>query len=73
MRAVLIITALVLTGCVSTSDLVKALATDHASACVVVKATLYGHVVAGRANTGGAARVVVTPDGCSIEHQGGAQ
>ena len=69
-RLVMIALALLLTGCVSASDLVKALAKDNASACVAVKATLYGHVFVGRANAAGNARVVVSPEGCSIEHVG---
>ena len=62
--------ALLLTGCASASDLVKALAKDNASACVSLKAVLYGDLTACRTNTPGSAVIEAGQGKVRIQHQG---
>lgn len=63
--------SLALGGCASVPEIVKAMAVDPASACVEVKAVLYGHIRYCRSATLGAAILGVTPDGMAIQHKGG--
>ena len=69
--ATVLLLALLLTGCASVPDLVRALAADPASACVEVKAMLYGHIRYCRTATPGAAALGISGDGMVLRHQGG--
>ncbi len=62
--------ALLLTGCTTAASLVRALAKDNASACVSVKALLYGEATACRTNTPGAAFIEAGAGVVKIQHRG---
>ena len=71
MRLALAVTlAVTLTGCASVPEIVRALSADPASACIEVKAMLYGHVRYCRSATPGAAAIGITGDGVAVQHRG---
>ena len=69
-RTPLLLLALLLTGCASAADLVKALAADPASMWIEAKAVLYGTLRICRTNAAGAADLSVSDQGMRLQHRG---
>lgn len=61
---------LLLTGCASTSDIIRELAKDNASACVHLDAFVYGKATFCRTNTAGQAVIGVLDGDMQIKHSG---
>jgi PBP1b-binding outer membrane lipoprotein LpoB len=68
--ALMLLAALLLTGCASTSSIIKELAKDNASACVHLDAFVYGKATFCRTNTQGAAIIGVVDGNMQIQHSG---
>lgn len=68
-----LVVGLLVSGCASLPDTVKALAKDNASVCIVIDAALYGKVLICRSNTDGAAMLRATTDALEIQHRGTAR
>jgi len=64
-----VVLAVLLTGCAS-ADIIKALAKDNASACIVLDASLYGGGIYCRTNTPGEAVIKASKGGVEIQHRG---
>lgn len=65
-----LVVGLLVSGCASVPDVMKALAKDNASVCVVVDANLYGKALICRTNTDGQAILRATSDALEIHHRG---
>lgn len=64
-----LVVGLLVSGCASLPDTVKALAKDDATVCIMVDATMYGRATICRTNAG-AADINVKGDEMTIQHRG---
>lgn len=64
-----LVVGLLVAGCASVPDVVKALAKDNASVCIVLDAALYGRAMICRTNAARSS-LGATKDGLHIEHAG---
>lgn len=67
---IVLLAAVSLTGCAVPASMLKELAKDNASACLHVKAVLYGTATLCRTNTAGAAVLGVKDGNVEIRHAG---
>lgn len=67
---VALVVGLLVSGCASLPDVVKAMAKDNASVCVHIHANLYGKATICRTNTEGTAMLGVKGDEIMIQHRG---
>jgi hypothetical protein len=70
--ATILMVAIGLTGCTSTSEMIKAMGENNSSGCVILDASLYGAAVICRSNSGGMATIEASRDSVRIIHNGSA-
>lgn len=70
-KVIVLVLAIGLTGCSVPASMLRELAKDNASACLHVKAVLYGTATLCRTNTAGQALLGVKDGDMQIRHEGG--